>query len=355
MKALVYNLDQKRLFMKEKDKPVCGDRDVLIAVKAVGICGGDLHYFKGDFDPPPGVQEEFTIGHEFAGVIEEVGKNADPRWKVGDRVVTDNTAGACGKCPACAKGHYVLCKYRKILGLGEDGGFTSYVVEPGKILELNPDSMFRIPENLSFAAATVLEPAANSYRAVIQEGKVKPGETVVIYGPGPIGLMCTQIAAIAGAAKIILVGRAHNKALRGQIGMKYGATHWVENDAGKNAKEQILEIAGDEGVDCIIDAAGDPSVLLEAIDIIRNEGTIVRAGFSDKPVGAGINAISLKSVRIFGHMGYDTECWKNCIRLAEAGKLDLDTIVTHQLPLDQWEEGFKKSIDGSAGKVVLIP
>ena len=355
MKALVYHLKQGKLFLKEKEKPVCGDADVLIRVKAVGICGGDLHFYKGDFDPPPGLEEEFTIGHEFVGVIEETGKNADPRWKIGDRVVTDNTAGACGRCPACAKGQYTHCSHRRILGLSEDGGFAAYVKEPGGILALNPDSMFRIPDNVSFAGATVLEPAANAYKAVVQEGGVKPGETVVVYGPGPIGLMCTQIAAIAGAAKVILVGRSHNRNLRGKIGLKYGATHWIENDAGNDVKGQIAEIAGEEGVDCVIDAAGHPSVLLEAIDIVRNEGTIVRAGFSDSPVGAGINAITMKSIRLFGHMAYDTECWKNCIRLAEAGKLDLDTIVTHQLPLEEWEKGFRMSVDGTAGKVVLIP
>lgn len=355
MKALVYETEHNKLVFKEKNKPVCGPEDMIIKVEAVGICGGDLHFFTGNFQAPPSVHSEFIAGHEFAGVISEVGDKVDPQWKVGDRVVTDNTAGACGKCPACARGHFVNCKHRSILGLGEDGGFTSYVRVPGNILRLNPNSVFHIPDTVDFAAATVLEPAANSYRVVVQEVNVKPGETVVVYGPGPIGLMCVQIAKLAGAAKIILVGQSVGRAVRAKVGLAYGATHWLENDHGEDIPAKILKIAGDEGVDCVIDAVGHPSILPEALDIVKSEGIVVRAGMSDRPVAQSINMMTLKAVKVLGHMGYDTECWRNCIRLAAAGKLDLNTIVTHQLPLEDWEKGFRMSIDNSAAKVVLIP
>lgn len=269
--------------------------------------------------------------------------------------MTDNTAGACGVCSSCAKGHFVNCSQRKVLGLGVDGGFTEYVKVPGEILALNPNSVFHLPDSIDFAGATVLEPAANSYRAVVQEAQVKPGETVVIYGPGPIGLMCTQIAKLAGAAKIILVGQSIGREVRAQIGLKYGATHWLENDHGEDIKAKIAEIVGDGGVDAVIDAVGHPSILPETFEIVKPEGVVVRAGLSDRPIPVSINYMTLKSIKVFGHMGYDTECWKNCIRLAEAGILDLNTIVTDQMKLDDWELGFKKSIDNTAAKVVLIP
>ena len=107
MKALVYETEHNKLVFKEKNKPVCGPEDMIIKVEAVGICGGDLHFFTGNFQAPPSVHSEFIAGHEFAGVISEVGDKVDPQWKVGDRVVTDNNAGACGKCTACARGHFV--------------------------------------------------------------------------------------------------------------------------------------------------------------------------------------------------------------------------------------------------------
>lgn len=355
MKALVYNTSSDKLALSQKPVPVCGEEDILIKVEAVGICGGDLHFYTGGFRAPDHVKEEFIAGHEFAGVISEVGKHVRGDWKVGDRVVTDNTAGACGVCPSCAKGHFVNCSQRETLGLGVDGGFTEYVRVPGKILALNPNSVFHLPDQIDFAGATVLEPAANSYRAVIQEAQVKPGETVVIYGPGPIGLMCTQIAKLAGAAKIILIGQSIGREVRAKIGKKYGATHWIENDRGEDIKGKIAEIAGEGGVDAVIDAVGHPSILPEAFEIVKTEGTVVRAGLSDKPIPASINLMTVKSVKVFGHMGYDTECWKNCIRLAEAGLLDLNSIVTHQFGLEDWEKGFEKSIDNTAAKVVLVP
>jgi threonine dehydrogenase-like Zn-dependent dehydrogenase len=314
-----------------------------------------LHFYSGGFKGPDGLNKEFIAGHEFAGVISEVGENIRGDWKVGDRVVTDNTAGACGVCSSCAKGHFVNCSQRKTLGLGTDGGFAKYVRIPGEILALNPNSIFHLPDNMDFAAATVLEPAANAYRVIVQEAQVKPGETVVVYGPGPIGLMCVQIAKIVGAAKIILVGQSIGRDVRSKIGLQYGATHWIENDHGVDIKEQIAEIAGEGGVDVVIDAVGHPIILPEALDIVKNEGIVIRAGLNEKPVAESINTITVKAVKLFGHMGYDTECWKNCIRLVKVGLLDLNTIVTHQLKLEDWEEGFKRSIDNSAGKVVLIP
>lgn len=355
MKALVYNKITDHMTLREWPEPICGKEDIIIEVKAVGICGGDLHFYRGGFKAPGNIKEEFVVGHEFAGVISEVGDEVRGNWKVGDRVVTDNTAGACGVCPSCAKGHFVNCQSREILGLGVDGGFTKYVRVPGEILALNPNSVFRLPDNVDFIGATVLEPASNSYRVVVQEAQVKPGETVVVYGPGPIGLMCVQIAKLAGASKIILIGQSIGREVRAEIGKKYGATHWLENDHGEDVKKAIYEIVGEDNVDVVIDAVGHPAILTEALEIIRNEGVIIRAGMSDRPMEDSINLATIKAVKIFGHMGYDTECWRNCIRLAEAGLLDLNTIVTHELPLSSWEEGFQRSIDNTAAKVVLIP
>lgn len=355
MRALVYDNVSCRLSMQERPVPVCGEEDVIIKVEAVGICGGDLHFYTGGMKAPGVKKEEFILGHEFAGIITQVGPKVRGDWKVGDRVVTDNTAGACGVCDSCAKGHFVNCSQREALGLGVDGGFTEYVRVPGRILALNPNSMFHLPDSVDFAEATVLEPAANSYRTVVQEAQVKPGENVVIYGPGPIGLMCVQIAKLAGAAKIILVGQSIAREVRAQVGKKYGATHWLENDKGQDTKGEISAITGPEGVDVVIDAVGHPSILPEALEIVKTEGVIVRAGMSDRPVTESINLLTIKAVRLLGHMGYDTQCWKNCLRLAEANLLDLSTIVTDRLDLDDWETGFRKSIDNTAAKVVLIP
>lgn len=353
MKAIVFDVDTQKLSLQQRPRPVCGDYDIIIQVKAVGICGGDLPFYQGNFDAPT-QQKEFVPGHEFSGVVAEVGSRVTT-WKVGDRVVTDNTGGACGICPACAKGHFVNCPSRQVIGLGMDGGFAEYVRIPGDILTLHPNCMFHIPDNVDFAQATVLEPAANAYRAVFQEGKMKPGENVVVYGPGTMGLMCVQMARIGGAAKIFLVGQSISRGCRKEIGTRYGADVWMENDAGQDVEAQIKQIVGDQGVDLIMDTVGHPSILPEAIRLVRNEGIIVRVGMSDKPLNANINLLTIKAIQLLGHMGYDTECWQACLRLAQRGTLDLNTIITHNLPLEEYMDGMRMSIDNTAAKVVLHP
>lgn len=355
MDALVYNRETAKLSLKEVDVPVCGEEDVLIKVEAVGICGGDLHFYTGGFRGPGEQTGEFVTGHEFAGVVAQVGARAPGGWKVGDRVVTDNTGGACGVCPACARGHFVNCPEREVIGLSMDGGFASYVRIPGSILHLHPNCMFHLPENVDFPGGTVLEPAANAYRTVFQEGRLKAGECVVIYGPGPIGLMCVQMARLGGASEIILVGQKISRGPRAEIGRAYGATHWLESDSGQDIEAEIAKIAGKDGVDLVIDAVGHPSILPQALRMVRNEGTVIRVGLNERPVTEDINLLTVKAIRLLGHMGYDTECWRNCLRLAAHGTLDLNTIITHTLPLSQWEDGMKWSIDNTAAKVVLIP
>lgn len=353
MKAVVFDLRSRKLSLQQRPRPVCGDRDVIIQVKAVGICGGDLPLYHGRFDVPMD-RKDFIPGHEFTGVVAEVGSQVTA-WRVGNRVVTDNTGGACGVCPSCAQGHFVNCLHRQVIGLTMDGGFADYVRVPGDILALHPNCMFHLPDNVDFAAGTVLEPAANAYRAVFQEGGMKPGDHVVVYGPGPVGLLCVQMARIGGAGKIYLVGQSVSRGCRKDIGIRYGADAWLENDAGQDIEAQIKQEVGEHGVDLILDTVGHPSILPEAMSLVRSEGTIVRVGMSDKPLNASLNPLTLKAIRLLGHMGYDTECWRACLRLAQRGTLDLSTVVTHHLPLEQFLDGMRMSVDNTAAKVVLLP
>ncbi|MGM9608516.1 MAG: zinc-binding dehydrogenase [Oscillospiraceae bacterium] len=352
MKAVVLTGPAKLEWL-DVPEPEIGPEDILLQVKAAGICGGDLHFYTGAIGAPHGYP--LIIGHEFAGVIAAKGERVDPYWKVGDRVVSENTGHACGRCPSCAQGDFVNCPEREILGCSYDGGFTDYVKVPGKVLRLYPNTLMRLPDNIPFPEATVLEPAANAYKAVIQESALHAGETVVVFGPGPLGLMSVQMAKIAGAGTIILVGTSSNRGVRREIGLKYGATHWLESDSGEDIPARIREIAGPAGVAVVIDAVGHPSVLPSALQCVRNEGIIVRVGLNDMPVNCSINALTEKSVTLRGHMGYNSESWRNCISLAEKGILDLSEIITSRLPMHEYETGFQNSMKGLDAKVILIP
>ena len=203
MKAVVYT-DYAKVEWLDVPVPECGEDDIIMEVKAAAICGADLHWYTGGFNDAD--KAPFVLGHEFSGVIHQKGKKVSDYWNIGDRVVSENTGGACGHCNACMSGNYVHCVERKMIGGGVDGGFAKYVKIPGEILKMYPNCLFKIPDELSFEEAAVLEPASGAYMATVQEAHIIPGETVVVYGVGALGLFPIQIAKIAGAGNIIAVG-----------------------------------------------------------------------------------------------------------------------------------------------------
>ena len=352
MKGLVL-YERGKTEIREVEKPVCGESDILIRVESAAICGGDVHFYNGTL--PSLGSYPIVLGHEFAGIIEEMGPKADKYWKVGDRVISENTASVCGRCPACEKGNFVNCPERETLGCSVDGAFTQYVKIPGSLLSVYKNCLFKLPESIPMDVAPLLEPAANAYMAVIQEGGIIAGENVVVFGAGALGLFSAQMASIAGAANVILVGMESDRASRFPCGMKLGVTHTIVNSPDADIAAQIAEICGMSGVALCIDAAGAPIVMHQAVQIVRNDGVIVRIGMNDKPYGYGLNDVNVKSISIIGHMGYNTTSWRNVISLAAAGKLDLGTMVSHRLPLSDIKHGFDLLKDQTAIKIVIDP
>ena len=351
MKAVVLHAPKSLAYM-DMPMPEIGPDDILLQVKAAGICGGDIHFYTGHINSK---RYPLIIGHEFSGVIAQVGANVQGDWKVGDRVVSDNTGFACGKCHACISGHPVNCDMRETLGISMDGGFAPYVRIPGDVLRIYPSSLMKIPDSIDFPEATVLEPAAGTYRALIQTTKVRAGDVVVVFGAGTMGLLSVQMARIAGASEIILVGMQQDVPVRMPIGMKVGATHWLVNDGQPDIREKLRDILGDREVDLVVDAVGLPVVLDAALDIVRTEGTIIRIGLEDKPLPFGLNRLTFKAIRLQGHNGYDAVSWRNCITLADKGLLDLKALITNALPMARFEEGIVRSIKCQETKVILIP
>lgn len=334
------------------DKPKCGEDDVLIKVKSAGICGSDLPLFYGKIEGKT-VPYPIVIGHEFAGEICEVGERVHA-WKVGDRVVSDNTGYVCGKCPACATGQYLFCSHRKGMGNDMDGGFADYVKIPGQVLNVFPSCLYKIPDNVSYDHASILDPLCNAYKAVVQEAKVLPGQTVVVFGVGALGLFSIHVAKIIGAGRIIAVGMTPDKATRFDIAKRLGATDIIVSDE-EDVISRCIELAGDEGVAAVIDCAGVPVILKQAIDITRNGGVIVKIGESVKPLDFSLHKFGLKGLVLVGHMGYDSTSWRNCIRLLEKGEIDMEAIISHRMPLSKVQEGIEMVRDKVATKVILHP
>lgn len=333
-------------------KPEVGDYDVLLKVKAAAICGSDLTLQYGTVEGKT-VPYPIVIGHEFAGEVCEVGSKVT-RWKIGDRAVSDNTGHVCGTCYACSKGEYLFCADRKGMGNDMDGGFAEYVKIPGDVLMTFPNCLYKIPENISYEEASMMDPLCNGYKAVIQEGNLLPGQNIVVFGCGAMGLFAMNAARLGSAGKIIAVGMQKDLDVRIPLAKKLGATDYVLSDKD-DVIAKIKEIAGPEGVAVVIDAVGVPVVLQQAIDIVRNGGKIIKIGYSKNPIGFSLDKMALKGVSLIGHMGYDSTSWKNCLTLLAKGDINMKTFISHRLPLSKWKEGLELVKDKKATKVILFP
>lgn len=350
MRAFVA-LDRGSFEVRQVPVPEVGDDDILIQVKAAAICGSDVHIYDGHMDPLCGYP--VIMGHENAGVIVKKGKNVPDRWKIGDRVTSENTVDTCGTCYACITGDYVACEQRRGMGIGADGCLAEYVRIPGKILRQVPDVIFHLPDNVPFEQAPLLEPAANGYKAVFQEGRLMAGETAVVSGAGALGLYAAHMAAIGGAARVVLLVRRSTDPAKLETARKMGVTDVIYSDEPDAAAARVTELTGGFGADLFVETTGVPAVLRLGLRALHVKGRAVRIAIGDTPYGYGLDDITLRSIELIGHMGYNTISWRNTINLAREGKLDLTSIVTHTVSLEECAYGFDLMVSREAGKVIV--
>ena len=349
MKALV-KTEKGPGHMELQDRPIpsVGPDDLLIQVKAAGICGSDLR--TKNLGTSENLRPPVILGHEFAGVIAETGARVKD-FRVGQRVVSDNSGDLCGTCDMCARGNYLMCAHRVGLGVGMDGGFTDYVKIPGHLLSVNPHTLYSIPDNLTFEEASLMDPLCNAYKAVVEESSLMPGQDLCIFGMGTLGLMCIQIARLMGAANIIAVNRSHNE-MRFDIARRVGATHIVCSRE-EDCVARIQEITGGEMVPVLIDCAGKNEILEQALSILQKGGEFIKVGYDAQPLGISLDRFVNKGIRIQGHFAYDYLGWKNCLKLLALGKLDVKPVITNRMRLTDWETGFSLLEAGKAVKVVF--
>jgi threonine dehydrogenase-like Zn-dependent dehydrogenase len=334
--------------LREMPVPRVGPHDVLLEVKAAGVCGTDLALDAGKADwllRPP-----VTLGHEFAGVVAKVGGHVTA-YRPGDRIVSENTGYVCGLCPACNRGDYLLCEERLGIGYGMDGGFARYVRIPGEILAKYPGCLFQIPENMSFEEAAIMDPCANAYRAVVQDAALRSGEDIVIFGLGPLGLCCVQMARASGAGRVVCAGRGRDEK-RFSLARKLGADLCLRADAGDPVRALR---AASNGFAAAVDCAGSHSILALLFEVLPPGARIVKVGMDDTPADFSLDPMLRLSLTLKGHLGYDWDCWQNAFRLYEKGSLDILSMITHRMPLAQYLDAFGLVRAQEAIKVILRP
>ena len=266
--------------LREIELPKIGNNDVLLQVENVGVCGSDLHQWTSDHSWE--VNYPVVLGHEFGGVIVQLGKNVNG-WKIGDRVVSETAAVIDSQNPMSKIGLYNLDPTRKGFGYGVNGAMTKYVSTPARCLH-------HIPDSLSFEEACLTEPCCVAYNAIVGNSNVKPGDRVLVIGPGTIGILCAVISKICGAEVAILgLGNDKNRLLKA----KNYNIKTIINDGSKWAKEK-----DGLGVDLVVDAAGVSDTLLIAMDLVRPNGQITKVGWGPKPLGFSLDKIVQKNILV---------------------------------------------------------
>lgn len=343
MKAIVkYGQSDGEVEIRDVPIPEIGPGEVLLKVEAAGICGWDIEMWRHKMANP--VKVPVIQGHEFAGTICKMENNVGA-FEIGDRVVSETAAYICGVCPQCRSGNYNMCAERKGFGYGMDGAFTDYVCVPERCLH-------KIPDNISFDHASLTEPACVAYNAVFVQSRIMPGQSVVIIGPGPVGLFCLQMAKIGGAGKIIMVGTDRDST-RFDTAAKLGADIII--NVNKDDTRGIIsgETCG-QGAHLVIDAAGNAAALDLAMDSVVRCGQITKIGWGPKPVNLSLDRIISKSVRLQGAFSHTWSTWEAVLKLIEKGLLDMESMVSRRTKIEQWKNAYEEIEDCKSIKTVFI-
>jgi L-iditol 2-dehydrogenase len=342
MKALVLE-KYNSLTYKDVPDPKCGSGHVLVAVKACGICGSDVHGMDGSSGRR---QPPVIMGHEAAGLIAEVGAGVD-RWKPGQRVTFDSTI-YCGECRYCRRGQINLCDNRRVLGVSCDeyrqhGAFAEYVAVPVRIL-------YALPEGVSFAQAALVEALSIAVHAV-RRTTVDVNDSAVVVGAGNIGLLVLQVLKFVGCSPVIAVDVDPARLERAR---KLGADLVINSrnaEAGREVRKHVSA-----GADVAVEAAGIAGSLTDAVSVLRKGGHLTLVGNLSPSVDFPLQSVVTREIDVNGSCASSGE-YPTCLELIGSGAVDVDALISAVAPLAEGAEWFRRLYRGEGGlmKVVLAP
>jgi len=313
--------------IREIPAPEPGRGEVLIRVKAAAVCASDVHLFQDRFtyEPP------LVLGHEFSGVVELLGPEVD-EISVGDRVVSENNPRACGECKVCREGYPNLCPCKRAMGFKADGCFADYITLPAALLH-------RVPEGVSFFAAALSEPLAVAVHAVEDRGGICQGDTVVVLGPGAIGLLAAQIARAEGAARVVVAGTGKDEQLRMPRARDLGFK--TVNVEAEDLTKMISSLTEGQGADVVVEASGSGAAIDTAIALLRRAGRMIVAGITGRDtVPLAWDALVAKGATIFFSYSSRKRNWTKAMQYLADGSVLTEPLITHRLPLNSWREAF---------------
>lgn len=338
MKALVKKERGPGLVMQDVEKPKIGPNEVLIRIKKTSICGTDLHIYKWDAWAEKTIPTPLVIGHEFMGIIEEVGDNVKG-LKANDRVSGEGHI-VCGLCPNCKKGLKHICSNTIGVGVHRNGCFAEYLALPS-------ENVFLLPESVPDDLAAIFDPFGNATHTALSFDLV--GEDVLITGAGPIGIMAAAIAKQAGARKIVITDV---NPYRLALATKMGATAAV-NIAEESLPVKMKEMGIDWGFTVGLEMSGHPAGFNQMLENMQHGGKVALLGILPPNTNIDWDLVIFKMLTIKGIYGREIfGTWFKMVNMLESG-LNLSPIVTHHLPASDFEKGFEIMFSGQSGKVIL--
>ncbi len=324
----------------EVPNPVPRKGEVLLKVERAGICGTDLHILHGHFAK---AQPPVTLGHEFAGTVAELGPGVTA-WRPGDRVTVESESYSCGKCRYCESGQTNLCPDRLAFGYGVDGGFAEFVA-------VRDTALHRLPDHVSFREAALSEPLAVAVHAVTECATVKPGQTVLVAGPGPIGLTVLQVARAEGA--VVVISGTDKDEARLETATRMGG-HSVRVDM-RSLPDSLRELTAGEGVDLAFECSGSSAGLNDCLECVSRKGTVIQLGLFGRKAEVAVDLLALKEITLRGTFAHHHDTWTKAVDLLARKKVSLDSLVSGEFPLSKWEDAFRLSEEGRALKYLLYP
>lgn len=342
MKALVkFAKGPGNVEIRDVAEPTMRSDQVMLEVAWCGICGTDLHVQQDTFRNFPPV----ILGHEIAARVVATGKDVSG-WSEGESAsILGASTVTCGHCIYCRAGEFMFCPERRGMGHGVNGGFARYIVA-------RPDQLFRLPQGLPIEEGAVCEPLAAAVHAVCELTPARLSDVAFISGPGPIGLLCLKLLAAQGL-KVIMAGTdadAERLARAKEMGAALTA-----NVSRSDWQEIVKEESSGLGPDIVLECAGAGPSVRNCLQIARPLGHYTQVGHFGSEITIPFDQVAFKQLRVTGSVGYTAETWIRTLQILEQRQITVCDLITHKLPLDRWQEGFKACENRSAMKVLLHP
>ena len=340
MKAVVFHGAKAGLKIEDIPVPQIGPDQILVKVAACGVCHTDLHYIEHGvptFKKPP-----IVLGHEASGIVEEVGRDVSNVTQ-GQRVLIPAVL-TCGRCKFCRLGRENICADMKMLGNHFDGAYAEYVAVPAK-------DVLDLPESIPLEESSIIADAISTpYHAVKNRARVQPGDTVVVFGCGGVGINAVQMASAAGGY-VIAVDINERKL---QWASEFGAAETIDASQVDRVSKEVKKLTGG-GADIAMEVIGNPRTIEEAFESVRVGGRLCVVGYTHEAISIVAGKIMFKELEVVGSLGCRPVDYVSLIRMVVQGKIDVKRQVTHRFKLEEISQAFEVMKEGVSLRSIVVP